>query len=198
MVYMGIIIYAAQRFEGDEWRVYDANFRKQAVALHLPKWAAHHFGQWHSATRLRESTVHTASAWTMPPKSAKRQKRKEQNTLRPLQRSCPSAETGTTENAALLFVNSGTSASSVTAITRKVFAPGNNRNHTTNPFGLRKGTSPTEAPFEGDEEAASVEAPSSTNLDPMHHYNRMNTQLFYPFLEDYYPPLMLLHPHTDS
>ena len=32
---MSVILYAARRFEGEEWKIYDTNFRKQAAALNL-------------------------------------------------------------------------------------------------------------------------------------------------------------------
>ena len=39
LAYMGVILYAARRYEGEEWRMYDANFRKQAAAVGVSKWA---------------------------------------------------------------------------------------------------------------------------------------------------------------
>ena len=110
MAYMDIIIYAAWRFKGDEWGVYDSNFHRQAAALRLPKWADVNPSLWTMAFS-NAVAKDQASAWIMTRKSAERPRRKELKRRGPRpQNASPSAKIGITANAAHPPAISGTSA----------------------------------------------------------------------------------------
>ena len=39
LAFMSVILYAARHFDGEEWKIYDTNFRKQAAPLNLVRWS---------------------------------------------------------------------------------------------------------------------------------------------------------------